>query len=192
MYETAVSVPTLSVQNVQPRSRLTTFFRLIIAIPWMLWAALWGLAAFCVTIVAWFVLLFTGRWPEGWYAFVSSFARYYLRVYAFSFLLTDPFPPFDGDEHPEYPAQLQIGPPQTSYDRMKVLLRIFYIIPAYIVAYIAGIGLELIGFISWLAILFTGRQPDELQNALRWCLSWSTRLMLLGSLLTETYDLNVA
>lgn len=186
------SGPTLVIRNVAPRNRLTTLFRLIVAIPWFIVAAVWGIAVLLCAIVAWFVLLFTGRYPPALYEFVAAFARFDVRVYAFTFLLVDPFPPFDGAEHAEYPAALLLGPPPSSYSRLKVLLRIFYIIPAYIVAYVAGILVEIVGFISWLVIIITGREPDGLQNILRWALGWQTRLMLLLLLITETYDLQVA
>jgi hypothetical protein len=65
-------------------------------------------------------------------------------------------------------------------------------IPAYVVAYIAGIVLYIAGFISWLVIIITGKQPDGLQNVLRWSAGWQLRYLLLLTLLTETYDLQVA
>jgi hypothetical protein len=188
----ARSAPVLAIQNVQPRNRLTTLFRLILAIPWLIVAALWGIATLLCAIVAWFALLFTGRYPAGLYEFVAAYARFHTRVTAFAILLVDPFPPFDGAEHPEYPAALLLGPPLASYNRLKVLLRIFYAFPAYVVAYIAGIVLDIIGFISWLAIIITGREPDALQNILRWAVGWQLRLLLLFTLLTETYDLQIA
>jgi hypothetical protein len=186
------SAPTLRIQDLNPRSRLTTLFRLLIAIPWLILGGLWGIGALLATVVAWFALVFTGRYPDGLYEFVTGFARYTTRVNAFAFLLVDPYPPFDGAEHPEYPAELRLAPPPASYDRLKVLLRIFYIIPAYIVGYVAAIVTEVVGFVSWLVIIFTGQQSEGLQNALRWGLSWSVRLMLLITLVTETYDLELA
>ncbi|HEY5317992.1 MAG TPA: DUF4389 domain-containing protein [Solirubrobacteraceae bacterium] len=185
------AVPSLAIRNTAPRSRLTTLVRLIIAIPWYLVAALWGIASFVCVIVAWFVLLFTARYPAGLYSFVAGYARFNTRTYAFAFLLVDPLPPFDGAEHPEYPAVLRLGPPLASYSRLKVLLRIFYIIPAYVIGIIAGIALEVVGFISWLVILVLGRQPEGLQNILREALGWQIRYLLLITLVTETYSLEV-
>jgi hypothetical protein len=184
--------PTLVIQNVSQRSRLTTLVRLILAIPWFILAALWGIVAFLGVIVAWFAILFTGRYPAGIYEFVAAFNRFSVRVYGFTFLLADPFPPFDGAEHPEYPVDLRLGPPPASYSRLKVLLRIIYIIPAYIAGYIAGIALYILGFISWLVILITGKQPDGMESILSSALSWQVRYTLLLTLITETYDLQLA
>jgi hypothetical protein len=129
MYEpgsAATSAPTLAIKNIRRRSRLTTLLRFIVALPWLIVAGLWGLAALLCAIVAWFALLFTARYPAGLYSFVAGYARFNARVYAFTYLLVDPFPPFDGAEHPEYPAELRLGPPLASYSRLKVLLRILY------------------------------------------------------------------
>ena len=57
---------------------------------WFLWIA----AAFCV-IIAWFAILFTGRYPRGLFDFVAGVFRWNLRVAAYAFLLvTDAYPPF--------------------------------------------------------------------------------------------------
>ncbi len=69
-----------------------------LAIPHFIVLAFLGLAAFVVTIIAWFAILFTGRYPEGLFTFVVGVARWALRVQAYAFLLvTDRYPPFSLD-----------------------------------------------------------------------------------------------
>ena len=46
------------------RNRLTTFFRSIVAIPWLVVAYLYGIGASIVVVLAWFAMVFTGRYPE--------------------------------------------------------------------------------------------------------------------------------
>ena len=54
-------------------------------------------AVICV-VVAWFAILFTGKYPEGLFDFVSGVMRWGLRVEAYAFLLiTDRYPPFSPD-----------------------------------------------------------------------------------------------
>jgi hypothetical protein len=56
--------------------------------------ALWLLALVCV-VIAWFAILFTGRYPEGLFGIVESVIRWGNRVAAYAFLLvTDRYPPF--------------------------------------------------------------------------------------------------
>jgi hypothetical protein len=82
------------VPALEDRNRLTSFFRLILAIPHFIAMAVLALAAVVCVLIAVFAVLFTGRWPEGLRAFVIHVARWGLRVQAYCFLLTDEYPPF--------------------------------------------------------------------------------------------------
>lgn len=78
---------------------LKTFFGwLYVAIPHGIALAFYGLAAFVVTCIAWFAILFTGRYPRGMFDFVVGMIRWQMRVNAYLFLLTDTYPPFGGKE----------------------------------------------------------------------------------------------
>lgn len=169
------------------RSRLTTFFRLLLAIPHYIVLTLYGIGAAIAVIVAWFALLFTGSWPRGLYDFVAGFMRYSTRVNAYLFLMTDPYPAFSGGEEPGYPVRLQVAPPLAEYNRLKVLLRIFYILPAYLIVYVMQIVIELAAVASWLVIVVTGRQPKGLQDAIGLGVSYTMRAYGLFMLVTETY-----
>jgi hypothetical protein len=80
--------------ELEDRNRLTVAFRIILAIPQLIVLGLLGIAAFVVYIIAFFAVLFTGKWPEGLRAFNLNVIRYQLRVEAYLFLLTDVYPPF--------------------------------------------------------------------------------------------------
>jgi hypothetical protein len=79
------------------RDRLTVGFRIILVIPQLLVLFVLGFAATVVSVVAFFVVLFTGSWPEGMRDFVLNVTRWYLRVDAYFLLLTDEYPPFAMD-----------------------------------------------------------------------------------------------
>jgi hypothetical protein len=58
---------------------------------------LW-IGAFFAVVIAWFAILFTGRYPAGLFDYVVGVGRWSLRVYAYAFLLvTDRYPPFELD-----------------------------------------------------------------------------------------------
>jgi hypothetical protein len=78
----------------EPRDRLTAGFRIILAIPHLL--AIWALSVawMLTTIVAWFAILFTGRYPENLYGFGVGVLRWNTRVEAYLLLLRDEYPPF--------------------------------------------------------------------------------------------------
>ena len=172
---------------VERRSRLTTFFRILLAIPQLLVVGLYGVAALVVVIIAWFALLITGRWPAGMYSFTAGYLRWATRAIGYTLLLTDAYPPFSPDEHPDYPVRLHVAPPQDEYSRLKVLLRMFYVIPAYIAQIVLYYFAELIALASWVVIVITGKQPAGLQKLIAFSLSYYQRTMGLMLLLTETY-----
>ena len=74
------------------RSRLTVFFRLLLAIPQLIWLVLWAIAAEIVLVIAWFAALFMGRLPEGLHNFLTAFLRFYTHVSAYLLLLTSRYP----------------------------------------------------------------------------------------------------
>lgn len=80
--------------ELENRNRLTVAFRIILAIPQLIVLALLAIAAWFAYIVAFFAVLFTGRWPEGIRAFVINVMRWGLRVQVYVALLTDQYPPF--------------------------------------------------------------------------------------------------
>jgi hypothetical protein len=159
---------------VERRSRLTTFFRYLLAVPHFLF-------------VAWFALMFTGRWPAGLYEFSCGFLRYASRLSAYMYLGVDQYPPFSGAPDDSYPVRVHIAPPLASYSRLKVFFRPVYAILALVIRYALGIVINCVTLISWFAIVITGRQPAALQNALSFALSYTIRADGLLFLITETY-----
>jgi hypothetical protein len=172
---------------VEERSRLTTFFRSLLSVPHYLFAAVYGIAFLVVYILAWFALMFTGRWPAGLYEFASGYLRYISRMTAYMYLGVDQYPPFNGAPDDSYPVRVHIAPPLDRYNRVKVFFRGWYAILAMIIRYAMAIVISAVGLISWFAIVFTGRQPAALQNALSFALSYTTRADGLIFLITETY-----
>jgi len=89
-YPTSVEI----VDPIGPRERLTVFFRLILAIPHFIVLFFIFLAWCFTTVLAWFVILFTGSYPAGMYNFAVGALRWVVRVQAYLLLLVDEYPPF--------------------------------------------------------------------------------------------------
>lgn len=67
----------------------------LLAIPHYVVLAFLGLGAFVSVVIAWFAILFTGRYPRGLFDYIVGVGRWGLRVTAYAFLLTtDRYPPF--------------------------------------------------------------------------------------------------
>ena len=82
------------VPETEGRNRLTIFFRIFMVIPHLIALFFVGIAACFVYIIAWFAVLFTGKWPVGLRNFVIGLTRWTTRLNAYMYLLTDEYPPF--------------------------------------------------------------------------------------------------
>jgi D-alanyl-lipoteichoic acid acyltransferase DltB (MBOAT superfamily) len=171
----------------EERSRLTTFFRLILAIPVIIVGAVYAIGAVVAIVIAWFALLFTGRYPEGLYNFSAGVLRYTTRMNAYTRLLTDVYPPFDMGEHPEYPVRVAIAPARESYNRVKVLFRIILAIPVMLISYALNILVEVCSFLAWVLIVVTGKQNKSLQDAINLGTGYAARAGGYFSLMTEDW-----
>src|SRR5690606_7462466 len=80
--------------ELEDRNRLTVGLRFLWIIPIAIYLWILALVAWFAMVAAFFVVLFTGRWPEGLRDFVLGVARVSIRVSAYSYLLTDEYPPF--------------------------------------------------------------------------------------------------
>jgi hypothetical protein len=143
------------------RTRLTVFFRLILAIPLLLWFFLWTVIAVLAVIVAWFAALFTARVPDGIHRFLATYLRYRTHAWAYLLLIADPYPGFTGK--PGYPIDLEVDPPQRQ-NRLTVLFRVILAIPAGLLTNILSNLSNLLALFSWFIALFTGRVPEGLRN----------------------------
>ena len=179
----------LSIEDDLSRSRLTVFFRLLLAIPHLVWVLLWSIAAFFAAIANWFATLVSGRPPAGLHEFLSRYVRYVTHVYAYLHLTANPFPSFAGRPG-TYPVDVALPPPEPQ-PRAVTFFRLFLSIPALILASAllgglsapvstgrrsgrytsSGGGGGLAGvaaFLGWFASLARARMPRGLRDATAW------------------------
>lgn len=166
------------------RNRLTVFFRLLLAIPHIIWLALWGVVTFLVWIAMWFATLFMGRAPDGLHNFLATYARYQTHVYAYILLIADPFPGFGGK--PGYPIDLEIAPPEDQ-SRVTVFFRLILAIPAILIAGIMSYLNRLLALFSWVVALIMGRVPEGLRNFAAFALRYEQQTGAYIGLLTQRY-----
>lgn len=169
------------------RNRLTTFFRLIVAIPWLIVGYVYVLAQMVVVFIAWFAILFVGRFPEGMYNFVGGILRFMERVNGFMYLQTDEWPPFGIGEDPSYPIRVNFHPPAARQSRVKTFFRLILVIPLLFLSYAVSYALMAVAAISWLTIVFRGYQPAAIHNALAYLNGWNTRASAYMFLMRDEY-----
>jgi hypothetical protein len=186
------------------RNRLTTAFRLILAIPHIILvggvgisfgfssggygrkesfggeAGLLGAVAGILAIVSWFTIVFGGFHIAGIRQFTAFYLRWRVRALAYLMLLEDPYPPFgDGP----YSASLEIVDPIGPRDRLTVGLRLLLGIPHFIALFFLVCAWWITAMISWIWILLSGTYPEGLYNfgvgVLRWLLRVQTYMLLM-------------
>jgi len=167
------------------RNRLTVFFRILLVIPHLIVLSLWSIVAYLAWIVAWFAALFTARVPDGLHNFIASFVRYSTRVYAYFFLLADPWPPFSGSQG-GYPIDVRIDPPQTQ-SRLTVFFRIILAIPALFLAGVFRQVNQIVALLGWFYCLALGRMNEGMRNISAWLLRYETQTYGYVFLLTGRY-----
>jgi hypothetical protein len=175
----------LTVDDDLRRSRLTTFFRLLLAVPHFVWLALWGVAALFAVIANWFVTLFRGRPAAPLHRFVAALLRYQTHVYAFVQLVANPFPGFVG-RHGTYPVDLELPGPQRQ-NRLITGFRLFLAIPAFFIAGALSTVAYIAAIFSWFYALASGRVPRGLRNVGALSLRYSAQAQGYLALLTDSY-----
>jgi len=179
-----------------PPARGWWLIKWLLAIPhYIILAFLW-IAFIVVSIIAFFSILFTAKYPKGLFNFNVGVMRWTWRVgfYSYQALGTDKYPPFSLKAG-GYPADLEIPYPET-LSRGLVLVKWWLLaIPQYIVVGIfqGGLGYRYGGLVFILAIfaavalLFTGKYPKDIFNFVIGMNRWSYRVTAYAALMTDHY-----
>jgi hypothetical protein len=175
------------VQYTEPRNRLTTAFRVILAIPHLVCVALWGYVVELASVIQWLIILFTGRRNEGIWRFTRGYISYSGRTNGYLGLLFDEYPGFFNEWKNE-PVAFDLRDDEPP-NRLTNALRIIWIIPALIVGMFIQIGAAVVSLIAWFAILFTGAYPRGMFDFAVRAMRMSVRLNAYGFLATDAYPM---
>ncbi len=193
------------------RSRLTVFFRLLLALPHFVWIVLWTIAVVPAAIVAWFATLATGRPPAGLHRFLSAFTRYSVHLAAYLFLAANPYPGFTGE--PGYPVDVELPEPEPQA-RWKTALRLVLALPALLMTAVIGSGsigggggggsgrgadqdwsfllsggglVAVCGVLGWFASFALGRMPNGLRDLAGYGIGYTAQTYAYLLLVTDRY-----
>jgi hypothetical protein len=192
-------------------SRWLWVVKWLLAIPHYIVLFFLWIAFFVLTIVAFFAILFTGRYPRGIFDFNLGVLRWTWRVsyYSYGALGTDRYPPFTLDEARDYPATLDVAYPER-LSRGLVLVKWWLLaIPQYILVgifvggagsaagraqdwgglhwwYEGGLILTLVLFVG-IALLFMARYPRGLFDLVLGLDRWVVRVVAYAGLMTDAY-----
>jgi hypothetical protein len=169
---------------------------------------LW-IAFLVVTVIAFFAILVTRRYPRGLFEFNVGVLRWTWRVgyYSYSALGTDRYPPFTLADVDNYPARLDVAYPH-ELSRGLVLVKWWLLaLPHYLIvavfaggawagvnaanddwAWTSGGGLiGLLVFIAGVVLLFTGRYPRSIFDFVMGMNRWVFRVCAYATLMTDAY-----
>jgi hypothetical protein len=167
------------------RSRTTVLLRLPLAFPHIVWLILWSVPALLAAVANWFSALAIGRSPRPLARFLSAYVRYSVHVYAFLFLIGNPFPGFVGKAG-SYPIDLTIAPFERQ-SRWKTLFRLFLALPAALMAGAAGGVLYIVAILGWFVALLKGGLPAGFQRAGAYAIGYSAQVNAYAFVLTDRY-----
>jgi hypothetical protein len=174
---------TLAVDYPERQSRWKTLFRLFLAIPVLIFAYLINYASGAMVWAIWIVVGLRGRIPRWMFDFQVSLINWQLRAFSYCLLLTDTYPPFEGD----YPIRFEARYPDR-LARWKVLFwKLFTTIPHMVVLVFLWVGAYVALVIAWFAILFTGRFPRGLHGYVAGVIRWGMRVQAYIFSLTDEY-----
>jgi uncharacterized protein DUF4389 len=189
------------------RNRLTTAFRIILAIPHLILVGSVGLGlavttggrdrttlsgetgilggiAWVLAIVSWVTIVIGGEHINAIRRFTRFYLRWRVRSLAYLMLLQDQYPPF-GDA--PYPATLTIEEPRQPRNRLTVGFRVLLAIPHFFVLVFLMLAWWVTAFVAWLLILVTGAYPRTLYDFGVGALRWLIRVEAYMLLLTDDY-----
>jgi len=181
----------------EPPARGWWLIKWLLALPhYIILAFLW-IAFIVVCVIAFFAILFTARYPRALFDFNAGVLRWTWRVgfYSYQALGTDKYPPFTL-ESVDYPADLEIPYPE-KLSRGLVLVKWWLLaIPHYIIVAFfqgghggrSGGGLTpILAIFAAIALLFTGKYPNDIFNLVVGLNRWSYRVAAYVSLMTDRY-----
>jgi hypothetical protein len=170
-------------------NRLTSFFRIVTAIPILIvigllssgktsweadpWIFGVGMSAAVVAPLV-LMILFRQKYPHWWFDWNLAISRFSARVSTYLLLLRDEYP--STDEEQAVHLELVYPDAKNGLNRWLPLVKWFLAIPHYIVLCFLFIAVFVCWIIAWFAILFTGRYPRGLFDFIVGVSRWSFRI----------------
>lgn len=162
-----------------------------LAIPHLAIANVLENVANVVAIVSWFIIVFTGRMPDGIARLQCMIMRYEARAFSYALWLREPYPPFEfevtGADPGTDPIRVDIVPQLEDRNRLTVGLRLIWMIPIFVFTLLVAVAAMFALIAAFFAVLFTGRWPEGLRRFVIGAARLGLRLNAYGRLLVDDY-----
>lgn len=168
----------------------TLFGAIYIQIPHMFVLLFIGIGAAFINFLAFWIILFTGKYPRGMWNYMLGYQRWGLRVNARMNNLSDGYPAF-GLNAKDDNTSIELEYPE-KMSRGLVLARTFFgfiyiLIPHAFCLIFLAIGALFVKLIAWWVVLFTGKYPKGMHDYMVGVARWAVRVNLYYYNLTDTY-----
>jgi Domain of unknown function (DUF4389) len=196
--------------RLEPRlSRGLWLIKWLLLVPHLIALMFLWIAFAVLTVIAWFAILITGRYPPRIFRFNLGVFRWTWRVayYGYNALGTDRYPPFTLADTPDYPARLDIAYPEHLSRGLALVKSWLLAIPHYLIAgfFIGGTGsmvwrfnattqISISGGLVGLFVLFAavtvlirGTYPQGIFDAVMGMNRWAIRVAAYAALMTDSY-----
>ena len=168
----------------------TLFGYFYIVLPHMFILLFLGLWSAILTFIAFWAILFTGRYPESFYEFQVKLIRWQTRVNARMYNLADEYPAFGLNAEDSH-VDVQVAYPESlgrGLAIIKVLFGGLYVgIPHGFLLFFRGLWSFILMIAAWFVVLFTGKYPESMHEFIVGTMRWSTRVNLYLSLMVDDY-----
>ena len=153
----------------------------------LIFVSIWGAI---LSFVSFWIILFTGRYPQSFFEFQEKLYRWNLRVSARMYNLSDGYPAFGIDGTDDF-TTLQIEYPDR-LSRGTLLIRAFFggiyvILPHGFLLMFRMIATMVLQFLAWWVVLFTGSYPQSWHEFNVGTIRWSYRVNIYMSFMTDDY-----
>jgi hypothetical protein len=174
---------TLGVDYPERQSRWKTLLRLFLLIPLVIFGAVLAYGLWAIIAVTWVAVLVRGRIPRWMFDAQVALHRWTIRAISYGALLTDNYPPFDG----EHPVRYDVEYPDKVSRRKLIIWKYITSIPHFFVLQFLWLAALFCMVIGWFAILFAGRFPKGLHGFISGVLRWQTRVNAYSISLRDEY-----
>jgi hypothetical protein len=176
-----------------PPGRWVWLFKWLLIVPHAVVLFFLTIASVAVTVIAFFAILFTGKYPRGMFDFNVGVMRWGWRVsfWSYSALGTDKYPAFSLEADPNYPADLEVEYPEKLANGL-VLVKWLLALPHWIIVGIfqggRGWGLiSLLTIVNAIILLFTGSLNPDVFKLVIGLNRWTTRVYAYAGLMRDEY-----